>query len=564
MTIARVVVTYANGQTHFDDRTADHFYRLNPKDQTQPIDLRDEERFIDTVEVTYAPGSKPAAGSRLEVWGLQSPAGAATRRQTPAGSASAAKSGGPIATKSLSLDVDRDVMSVAASAGKIGRVRFRATDRSISLIGAEVVYASGPSQSIAVNATLKAGETSPWISIIPGILSEIRLAYRPELGQGAAAVVEVEGDEDVGKSQRKTRGVFLNDGPPAPYVEVPVFFATDRKRETDRSKNGRKLAAFSGEGASDMLLGQAIVTVPTSKDRAQGAIPRPEWDLIFTTFALRDEDLSRDFTLQTIDVLSEGELAAKVKARMDSATAFKDQAFVFVHGYRVGFDDAVFRTAQISHDIGFDSAAFLFSWPSIVSVWGYDRDLKRVQGSRDHFREFLNIVRRQTGAKKIHLIAHSMGSVLLLEVLRELGATAPAAAAPPLFHEIILAAPDITRDNFVKIAERMRPLAAGITVYASANDKALKASGRIALGELPAGYVPIPGEPMIVKGVDTIDVSAISTDFFNLNHSEFADRKQLLKDMELLLQSGTRPPKVRFNVFEEVAAKAGIYWKYIK
>ena len=32
------------------------------------------------------------------------------------------------------------------------------------------------------------------------------------------------------------------------------------------------------------------------------------------------------------------------------------QAFVFVHGYNVLFEDAVYRTAQLAYDLGFEGA----------------------------------------------------------------------------------------------------------------------------------------------------------------------------------------------------------------
>jgi esterase/lipase superfamily enzyme len=247
---------------------------------------------------------------------------------------------------------------------------------------------------------------------------------------------------------------------------------------------------------------------------------------------------------------------------MKGAKRFKDHAFVFVHGYRVGFDDAVFRTAQIAHDLRFDSAAFLFSWPSSGTVWGYFQDGKRVLGARDSLRKYIELVRRESGAKQIHLIAHSMGSQLLLETMRDMAKAAPAGGGP-IFNEVIFAAADVTRQNFVAIAKAVRPLASGATLYASANDVALTLSNAISLGEQPAGKVPSSGPPVIVKGVDTIDASAVSTDFFSLNHSDFADRWQLLKDIEALLSQGTHPPKRRLaDVFDEVAVPSGVYWRY--
>ncbi|NOU05428.1 MAG: alpha/beta hydrolase, partial [Hyphomicrobiaceae bacterium] len=170
----------------------------------------------------------------------------------------------------------------------------------------------------------------------------------------------------------------IDDG--KPYTAVPVFFGTDRKREADRSKWGRKLAAFSGNGDSKATWGRAVISVP-KEGREKGEIRRPEWDLFFTTVSLRKEDLSTDFVLLNVDVLDRAGFVAEVKAHAAGAKVFKDQAFVFVHGYRVSFDDALFRAAQITHDMGFDGLPFVYSWPSSAGVSGYLYDERRALGA---------------------------------------------------------------------------------------------------------------------------------------------------------------------------------------
>ncbi len=340
---------------------------------------------------------------------------------------------------------------------------------------------------------------------------------------------------------------------------MPVFFGTDRKREADRSKWDRKLAAFSGAAATTATWGRAVVSVP-KQGREKGEISRPEWDLFFTTVALRNEDLARDFALLNVDVMDRVSFLAEVKKHGQGAKAFKDQAFVFVHGYRVSFDDALFRAAQITHDLGFDGLPFVYSWPSSAGVAGYLYDERRALGAREPLRAFLEMVVKESGAKKVHLIAHSMGAQALLEVLRDIrNIGGPDVVAKPMFNEVILAAPDVTRENFGQIADRVRGLATGMTLYASSNDRALRLSQK--LSGASAGHVPAMG-PVVVSGVDSIDVSAASTDFFSLNHSTFADRAQLLDDMRLIFEQGLRPPDQRVKSYTPVSGASGTYWKF--
>jgi hypothetical protein len=84
---------------------------------------------------------------------------------------------------------------------------------------------------------------------------------------------------------------------------------------------------------------------------------------------------------------------------------------------------------------------------------------------------------------------------------------------------------------------------------------------RLAGGVPRAGDVPATG-PLVVAGVDTIDVTATSTDFFALNHSGYAEKSALLNDIQLIIQTGERPPEKRVPILERVQTPKGDYWRY--
>jgi esterase/lipase superfamily enzyme len=127
--------------------------------------------------------------------------------------------------------------------------------------------------------------------------------------------------------------------------------------------------------------------------------------------------------------------------------------------------------------------------------------------------------------------------------------------------QIILAAPDVDRDRFEIMAGEIKTFAKGVTLYAASNDRALNASMRLAGGVPRAGDVPATG-PLVVAGVDTIDVTATSTDFFALNHSGYAEKSALLNDIQLIIQTGERPPEKRVPILERVQTPKGDYWRY--
>lgn len=336
---------------------------------------------------------------------------------------------------------------------------------------------------------------------------------------------------------------------------VPVFYGTDRASEP-----GAKRVQYGFERGRRLELGRALVTVPRAHQVPQ--IERP-WAMhlpfIEAKIAGIDEDPKRHFTMREIKVLSREQFLAEVAERLQSSQSFKDHAVVFVHGYNTAFDYAVYRTAQIAYDLKFDGVPFLFSWPSVGKMASYTYDHESAAQSAPYLREFLEMVVAETGAKSVSIIAHSMGNGPLLAALKDLKAASRAGIA---INQIILAAPDVDRDNFENLAKAVAGFANGVTLYAAANDHALTVSRRFHGGVPRAGDVPQSG-PLVLSGIDTIDVTATGTDGFALNHSGYAESHALLNDIGLLIQTGERPPDKRIPILQRVkTAKGGEYWRY--
>jgi esterase/lipase superfamily enzyme len=344
--------------------------------------------------------------------------------------------------------------------------------------------------------------------------------------------------------------------PVGDFDVVPVFFGTDRA-----SLIGAKRVSYDSNRGKRMELGRAMVTVPRSHEVP--VIERPwAYRLPLTNIVLytEAEDPKKHFTLQEIKSLSETEFLDLVRQRLGASTNFKDHAIVFVHGFNTTFDSAVYRTAQISYDLKFDGVSAVYSWPSKgqagLQDYGYDRD--SAGQAEPHLKQFLELVIQKTGAKSVSLIAHSMGSQLLLPVLKDLKSAMPPGVQ---VSQIILAAPDVDRDRFEVLANDIKSFAKGVTLYAASNDRALNASMKLAGGVPRAGAVP-PEGPLVLDGIDTIDVTQTSTDFFALNHSGYAEKSALLSDIQLIIQTGTRPPEKRVPGLERVATPKGDYWRY--
>jgi esterase/lipase superfamily enzyme len=335
---------------------------------------------------------------------------------------------------------------------------------------------------------------------------------------------------------------------------VPVFYGTDRAEEPNA-----KRIAYSSDRGRRLQLGEALVTVPKSHEVPQverpWAIRIPYFDV---TIYEQAEDPNKHFTMQEIKKLTKDDFLALVRQRLKASARFKDEALVFVHGYNTTFDNAVYRTAQIAYDLKFDGAPFLYSWPSGGGVASYTYDRESAEASKSYMRQFLEMVVKESGAKSISIIGHSMGNQPLLDVLKDMKNSAPEGV---VISQVILAAPDVDADTFTDLALAINGFAKGVTLYAAANDRALLVS-RNFWGNYRAGDVPAGG-PLILPGIDTIDVTAVSTDTFALNHSDYAQHNELLKDIGELIATGLRPPEQRAMKPERVTNdKGGVYWRY--
>ena len=299
----------------------------------------------------------------------------------------------------------------------------------------------------------------------------------------------------------------------APHAQIPVFYATDRARAVEDA------IAYVGrrEPEERLHLGRFVVSVP--RDHEMGRIERPDiW-----TFWKEDPD-KHFIIVERAQLPYEGFYG---ELRFHIAQSDTRQAFVFVHGYNVTFESAVFRTAQLAYDLGFDGAPIAYSWPSAGATADYRIDQRQVEWTVEHLRWFLEDLRTRTGASMIHLISHSMGNRALTAALALME---PKAATSP-FSELVLTAPDLDAGVFPALARRFRRMVNRATIYASENDLALRAAMKYDTAPRVGSTKP---RIVIVDRFDTIDASKVDTSL--LGHSYFGDSTKVMSDLFYVLR----------------------------
>ena len=314
-------------------------------------------------------------------------------------------------------------------------------------------------------------------------------------------------------------------GPPTiegqPFTIVRVFYGTDRNAIPTP-----KGLRFGSRRAPSLALGSCTVSIP--KDHRLGEWEKPT--ILTLTFSV---DQSKHVVLLSTTRIERTDFSRQLRQRVMS---HGKEAFVFVHGYNVTFDEAVQRTALLAYDLKFNGVPIAFSWPSRGHLADYPADEESAEYAIPDLEDFLSLVAKESGATKIHLIAHSMGNRTLLGALSRLRAEG---RAPTNLAEAVLTAPDVDRDIFVQLVRSAITTVSRVTLYASSRDKALTASRRFhddaRAGEGGARI-------LLMSAIDSVDVSAVSTDF--IGHSYFGDNRSVISDLFYLIRLGA-PPDLR-------------------
>jgi len=270
---------------------------------------------------------------------------------------------------------------------------------------------------------------------------------------------------------------------------------------------------------------------------------------------LRLEFKDDHLKLRTIrPIEDEAGFIAEMRSELEAQTEKDRVALVYLHGYNTSFEEAAIRAAQIGVDLKVPGVTAFYSWPSMAATKGYPADIARVEASEAQIAEFLSAIATRSGAKGVHVLAHSMGNRGFARAVSRITSHAASAGAVR-FGQILLAAPDIDVDLFKALAVAYPKIAMRTTMYVSAKDRALEMSSWLQDSNR-AGFTP---PVTVVDGIETIEVGAI--DLTLLGHGYYAEAEAVLYDMKQLLDSDdpTVPPERRPRI-EKRERGGRTYW----
>ncbi len=277
-------------------------------------------------------------------------------------------------------------------------------------------------------------------------------------------------------------------------VDPTLLVATTR----NRVNGGRAKPWFGPERASTMTVARAKLVPPDDGRFSLAAVGLAHWSL--------DE----------VEPVSEGigDLLAQAGGGPD--------VLMYVHGFKQTFETAALDAAQLSDGIKFRGRTMIFSWPSKGGLFDYAYDRESAMWSRDDFERVLSSIVAAPGGR-VHIVAHSMGTMLTLESLRQLYARYYGDIVADRIGAVVFAAPDIDMDVFSSAISRIGPLAGKITVITATNDRALALSGRIAGGMTRVGAAEKAAIEQL--GVRVIDASQAGWGI--INHDLFLSNVEM-------------------------------------
>ncbi|MCY1666375.1 alpha/beta hydrolase [Rhizobium sp. SL86] len=286
--------------------------------------------------------------------------------------------------------------------------------------------------------------------------------------------------------------------------QLTMLAVTTRKPEP-----GKTGFMFGHERDSTVHFVRLTMSMP--KGREAGTLP----------VSTSNPDPKTDITLLNATPLSYAQFKAETAMPKTTAGKAANRAMIFTHGFNTRFDQAAVRYAQIIEDTGFDGRPILFSWPShgIPTGYGYDKDSANY--SRDALQQLIDGLAREKSLERVDIFAHSMGTWLTMETLRQMALSKDKAALDRI-GTVILAAPDIDLDVFRTQVSQLGPLSQRIKVYVSADDRALQLSRRLFGGKIRAGETTDLAQ-FRALGIEAYDISEVKGGFGKNHNKAFGD-----------------------------------------
>jgi esterase/lipase superfamily enzyme len=202
--------------------------------------------------------------------------------------------------------------------------------------------------------------------------------------------------------------------------------------------------------------------------------------------------------------------------------------FVLIHGFNVSFEEAATSAAQIGYDLKLPGEIAFYSWPSRGNIASYLADEATISASTEYIAQFLRELSEKSGAERIHLFVHSMGSRGFISALERLVAKG---ASNITLGQIFFCAPDEDVRTFRDKTSKFPHTYENRTLYVSGEDKAVALSKWLHDHDRVGIIPPVLNYP----DIETIQVNGFG--IIKLGHGYFASAEPIINDIREAIET---------------------------
>jgi len=220
------------------------------------------------------------------------------------------------------------------------------------------------------------------------------------------------------------------DNDPIIHSGLPgVLYATDR---TPAMEGDRTFTYYSDERANVLRLGVASVQLGVNEEITWEEARRISLLKNRTTsYPLKVTEIEEFGALaRTVRPLDErieprpepgDRFAREINKRLERSSPRHKDVFIYVHGYKVAFENPVLVASELWHFLGYQGAFVAYAWPSGTKRLAYFSDLDDAINSARSLRGLILHIAENTNARRIHIVGYSAGTQVVSRALADLG-----------------------------------------------------------------------------------------------------------------------------------------------
>ncbi|MEE4162470.1 MAG: alpha/beta hydrolase [Woeseiaceae bacterium] len=285
---------------------------------------------------------------------------------------------------------------------------------------------------------------------------------------------------------------FIDNDPISRGLPPGILYATDR---APAAPDDRKYENYTHERGFVLRVGRA--------DTRLGHDDTITWEEARRISLLKNR--TSDYPLEVVNVEEFGIIAETIRPfdnvpdaeRSDApkqrfleeidrrlGTSPNKDVYIYVHGYKVNFENPLLVAAELWHFLGYQGAFIAYSWPTKFSMFAYLGDLDNAINSARNLRALVVQIALGTDVERIHVIGYSMGTRLVARMLADLGIYASNRSEDEIrmlkLENVILIGSDMDRAVFGGyLLDGALRVPRALTVYQSAIDGALGMSQKL-------------------------------------------------------------------------------------